>query len=81
MASAAALKIRTAGLDPGKRTLDDSLESCSGKARFIFDKGGLNLFAFEHERNKDTFAGTPFVPWKARQPVAPVNQLFNLELH
>lgn len=80
MAAAAALKVRTAGLNSAGRGLDDVVKSCPRESRLLLSDLGLDRLAVQNKGDKDAFARTLIVRREARQSVAAINEFLDLEL-
>src|ERR1041385_7210466 len=77
----AALKVRTARMNPISGRLDDAVKRGAYKTGLVLIRGSLHPPVFGDKRNKRRCPRSAFVRWKARQAVSAIDQLFNFELH
>ncbi len=79
VATAAALKVRTARRDAFCRGSENLFGSGPRKARLLFDNNRIDGLALQNERHESGFASPPFIRGQASQTVAAVDQLLNGE--
>lgn len=81
MTSATVREVWTSRLNPVRRRLDNLIGCCAGKARLLLSQARIDLFAFEHKRDENSFAAPMLFRsrlsiWKARQSIPAVDQFF-----
>lgn len=77
--SATAREIWADSRDPLRRRCEYSVQMPARKAGLLFDYGGLNPFALQHEGNKEGLAAAVLVSGETRQTISPIHQFFNIE--
>jgi hypothetical protein len=80
LTAATAAEIRTRRFNPMWGRLQNFFCASSYKAALMFHNRRFDGFAFQHEGDKYSFAGTVFIGREPGQTVAAINEFFDVEL-